>query len=153
MLIKQLFRDKDYAKTLRRRLWLYVAMCALGAVLIAASLTLMEDSGLPDFVQGFYLGSGSGLVLAGAFFAVRTLRVLGDPEALRREKITEGDERGQAIVASAMGAVFWVMYFLLMAGLFVALPLNRTVFYTLLAVFAAMSATFFAAVAWYKLHM
>lgn len=153
MLFKYFVPGGDYKKTLRFRLRLFVFMVALGVVLIVLSLTVLGESDLPDFAKGFYLGAGSGMTLAGLFFVIRTARLLKNPEAARREEISETDERERAIVSEAMKAVFWVFYVVLIAGIFIALPLNRTVFYTLLVLLLLQSAAFLGALLWYRWKM
>ena len=112
MLIKQLFQGKNYRETLRRRMWVFVGMDAVGAALIVLALTLLraEDQ---DHFQSFYMGAGCGLALCGAVFLVRTFRLLRDPAAAQKARVSEQDEREQAIVRASMCTVFWVFYVVL----------------------------------------
>lgn len=153
MLFKYFVLGGDYKKALQFRLRVFAFLAVLGVVLIVLSLTVFEESGLPDFVRGFYLGAGSGMTLAGVFFTISTVCLLKNPEAARREEIRETDERERAIIAEAMKTVFWVFYVVLIVGIFVALPLNRTVFYTLVVLMLIQSAAFSGALLWYRRKM
>ena len=152
MLIKQLFQGKDYRETLRRRMWAFIGMDVVAAALIVLALTLLraEDQ---DHFQSFYMGAGCGLALCGAVFLVRTFRLLRDPAAAQKARVSEQDEREQAIVRASMCTVFWVFYVVLAVGIFAALPLNRPVFCTLLALLFLMTGAFFLSLAWHRRHM
>ena len=152
MLIKQLFQGKDYRETLHRRMWVFIGMDAVGIALIVLALTLLRTEG-QDHLQGFYMGAGCGLSLCGALFLGRTFRLLRDPAAAKKAQVSEQDEREQAIVRASMHTVFWVFYVVLTVGIFVALPLSRPVFSTLLSLLFLMTAVFFLSIAWHRKHM
>lgn len=153
MLIKQLFHSRDFQSSLRRRTWFGLGLACLGALLVLLSRTVFQNSGLPDFIRGFYLGVGVGLVLVGLITVVHALRLMKNPAAAKKAQVTAQDEREQAIVKAAMYSVFWVFYVVLSAGVFIALPLNLAVFFTLLALLVLFSLSFLLALAWHKRHM
>lgn len=153
MLIKQLFRGKDYQATLRRRLYVSVFMAVLGILLFVLSLSLVRNGTLPDFFNGFYTGAGSGLVGASLVFIFRTVKLLRDPEKARKAQISEEDEREKAIVSASLNTVFWVMFGVIGAGIFLALPLSFAVFAVLTGLFFLMLLSMVAAMAWHRRHM
>ncbi len=153
MIIKQFFQGKTYRETLLRRLWLFLSMTFVGVLLIVLSLTVVKGSDLPDHIQGFYLGAGCGLTLCSVCFIASHLRLLRDPAAAKKAQVSEEDEREQAIVRSSMITVFWVCYVVTTAGIFIALPLNAAVSWTLAALMVLMTVSLILSIAWHKRHM
>lgn len=154
MLIKQFTCGNDYHATLRRRLWLSVAMTLLGITAVVLSRTVLENStDLRDFIKGFYFGAGSGLTVAGIVFAIRTLMLLKNPAAAKKAQVTEQDEREKAILTASVGTVFGVLYVVIVAGIIISLPLNMTVFFTLCGQLFLITATLLIATLWHRRHM
>lgn len=96
--------DEDYARQLRVRMRLWLALAALGLVTAAVMFTvdLMGWSGSGSRAVHFYSGVGVGLFggcLAQAISARRTLR---DPEKLHRRRVAAGDERRVEISRRAL---------------------------------------------------
>lgn len=153
MLIKQFFCGKDYQTTLRRRLYTFIAMGILGTIAFIISTVALRDSTLPEFFRGFYTGSGSGLVGASIVFIIRTVKLLRDPEKARKAQITEKDEREKAILNASLNTVFWVLFWVIAAGIYISLPLCFPVFVTLIALFFLMLITMAIAGTWHRRHM
>ena len=153
MILKHFFCGKDYQTTLRRRLYISIAMGILGILVFILSLFAVRNSTLPDFFSGFYTGSGSGLVGASVVFILRTAKLLRNPEMARKAQITEEDEREKAIVGASLTTVFWVMFWVIAAGIFIFLPLNFTVFLVLISLFFLMLISMAVAMAWHRRHM
>lgn len=84
------------------------------------------------------MGTGTGLVIIGAFDVYKKMKLLKNPEQLKRSKIQEKDERqaliGMKTSASTLMIMMGLEYFaLLLSGMF-----NSTVFFTLLAVLVVL---------------
>ncbi len=148
MLIKQLLTGGDYNKSLRQRRWASIGMLVIGLVGFACYFLLVPDSGLSDYARGFYLGAASGITSGAVVLLARTHYLLTHPKAQRKAKIKETDERERHIVRTAglMAGAFTL--FAAVLSLFVVLPLNTDVFYTLLAVVCFYSAAFFLSSLW-----
>lgn len=153
MIFKQLFCGKDYQTTLRRRLYIFIAMGLLGVIAFILSLFAVRNNTLPEFFSGFYTGAGSGLVGASIVFIIRTVKLLRDPEKARKAQITEDDEREKAIVSASLTTVFWVLFWVIGAGIFISLPFSKPVFFTLVGLFFLMLITMLIAIAWHRRRM
>jgi len=123
-----------FKKQLRNRQLLLAAglVIACGAV----SLTGHNDPVMPDFLQGFIEGFQVGLLAAlfgvTVFYLIRYLRVMRDPEKLKKLYISETDERKLLIQQKAGSVGFFVVLFGLVLATIVAGNYNITVFFTLL---------------------
>jgi len=149
MLIKQLLTGGgDYEKSLRQRRWAAAGMLAVGLVGLACYFLLLPDSGLPDFVQGFYLGAASGLSAAAVGLLVRAQYLLTHPQAQHRAKIKETDEREMQIARTASQLAGVVTFFASAAALFVVLPLSMAAFEALTAAIVLYFLIFVTANIW-----
>lgn len=137
MLIKALFTDsKNYEKSLRyRRLWA-VGMLIVGLVGFACYFLLVPDSNLPDYAQGFYLGAASGITTGALFLMVRTQYLITHPQAQRKAKIKETDEREMQIGRSAAQIAGGLTVFAAAIASFIVLPLSREACFALTSVIA-----------------
>lgn len=149
MLVKQLLTGGgDYERSLKQRRWAAIGMLCIGLVGIACYFLLVPDSGLPDFVQGFYLGGASGISAGALVLLVRTQYLMTHPQARRKAKIKETDERERKIVHTAFEVAGGVTFFASAAALFVALPLSMDAFRALLAAMILFCFAFVTANAW-----
>ena len=94
MLINKLTLSEDYAAALKLRCRILSAMLGVGLIGVLCSFLLLPGSDLPDFVQGFYLGGGSGLSAASLILLLRVRRLLKDPDARRRARISLRSREG-----------------------------------------------------------
>ena len=126
MLIKQLLTGGgDYEKSLRqRRLWA-VGMLIVGLVGFVCYFLLVPDSGLSDYAQGFYLGAASGITAGALLLLIRTQYLLTHPQAQRKAKIKETDEREMQIVRTAAQVSGGLTIFAAAIASFIVLPLSR----------------------------
>ena len=149
MLIKQLLTGGgDYKRSLRQRRWAAVGLLAVGLVGIVCYFLLVPDSNLPDFAQGFYLGAAGGISAGALVLLVRTQYLITHPQAQRRARIEETDERRKHIASAAFQAAGAVTFFASAAALFVVLPLSMAAFQALMATMILYCLTFLAANAW-----
>lgn len=102
MLAKLMMGGGDFVRSLRRRRLVAFALLGVGIVGVVCYLLFVHGKDtLPDFAQGFYLGASSGICLGAVILLVRVTVLLHSPEAQKRAKIEEQDEREKAIVQTA----------------------------------------------------
>lgn len=149
MLVKQLLTNGgDYEKSLRQRRWAAIALLSVGLVGIACYFLLVPDSGLPDFVQGFYLGAASGISFGGLGLLVRTQYLIAHPQAQRKARIKETDERQMHIARTAAQFAGVLTFFASAAAMFVVLPLSMAAFKVLMAVMILYASSFYLSNLW-----
>lgn len=149
MLVKQLLTDGgDYKKSLRQRRWAAIGMLCIGLVGIVCYFLLVPDSDLPDFAQGFYLGAATGITAGALLLLIRTQYLLTHPQAQRKARIEETDERKMQIARTAAQAAGAFTFFASAAALFIVLPLSMAAFKTLMTTMILYCFIFVAANAW-----
>lgn len=146
MLMKLILSStENFEKSLRQRRLVAIALLGVGVVGLVCYFLLVPGSGLPDFAQGFYLGAASGISAGALILLFRAQYLLNHPEAQKRAKIKETDEREQAIVKTAFQTAGLVTFFTAAAALFVILPLSPEAFWALFAVIVFYSLAFVGA--------
>ena len=126
MLVKQLLTGGgDYEKSLRQRRWAAIAMLCIGLMGIVCYFLLVPDSGLSDHAQGFYLGGATGITAGALVLLVRTQYLITHPQARRRAKIKETDERRMQIARTAAQFAGVLTVFAAAIASFIVLPLSR----------------------------
>ena len=149
MLVKQLLTGGgDYEKSLRQRRWAAIGMLCIGLVGFVCYFLLVPDSGLSDHAQGFYLGAASGISFGALVLLVRTQYLLTHPQAQRKARIEETDERKMQIARTAAQAAGAFTFFASAAALFIVLPLSREAYYALFGTLMLYTAAFFASSRW-----
>ena len=132
MLVKQLLTNGgDYGKSLRQRRWAAIALLAVGLVGLACYFLLVPDSGLSDHAQGFYLGAATGITAGALLLLIRTQYLLTHPQAQRRAKIKETDERELQIARTAAQMAGGITIFGVAMSTFIVLPLSIEAYMTL----------------------
>lgn len=143
MLAKFIFNSNDFEQSLRRRRLFAFAMLAVGVTGLVCFLLLVQgNEAIPDFIQGFYMGAASGTSLGAVILLVRSTYLLHHPEAMKKARIKETDEREKQIVGEAFRLAGIVTFFTAAAALFVVLPFSFAAFYALLAVMAFYAVVF-----------
>lgn len=92
---------KDYAKALRLCRWAFLVILAIGLVWLGCNVWLVPHYDLNDYVRSFYLGGALGMTGGGLAFLLHNEWMLHHPEAWKRARIRETDERKQRIEARA----------------------------------------------------
>lgn len=117
--------DEGFRKLTKRRLVVSI-MLVIAGILILVINEYTRHAGVtkvPEFYQGIFSGMGSGLIGAGIIQIIRFWRLLKDDAKLKAARITETDERLNAINDKALKAAIVVMiiamYVVLIAGIFV----------------------------------
>ena len=143
MLIKTLFTSGDFETTLRRRRLLAFGARGVGITGIICFFLFVEDNpALHDFVRGFYLGAASGISLGAVVLLVRTTYLLGHPEAAKKARIKETDEREKRIVNDSFRLAGFITFFTSAAALFVVLPFSIPAFCALLGTMVLYALSF-----------
>ena len=150
MLIKEVTVEENYEKTLRMRRLIFAGLLLVGVVGFIC-YHLLGDR-LPDFARGFYLGGASGLFGVSAVNFVRNEHLIAHPEARKKARIKESDEREKEIGRTALFFAGMVTFFVSAAALFVLLPLNMGAFCALLGVLAVYFLSYIAALIWLGKH-
>lgn len=146
MLAKFMFSSDDFEKSLRRRRLFAFGMLLVGITGFVCFLLFVQDNeALPDFIQGFYMGAATGISLGAVILLVRSTYLLGHPEALKKARIKETDEREKQITNDAFRFAGAITFFTVAAALFVVLPFSFHAFYALLGVMALYGVTFLVA--------
>ncbi|MDE6108547.1 MAG: hypothetical protein K2F83_07775 [Oscillospiraceae bacterium] len=143
MLAKFLFSSDDFEKTLRRRRMFAFGMLAVGITgLVCFILFVQGNEAIPEFIQGFYMGAATGISLGAVVLLVRTTYLLSHPEALKKARIRETDEREKQIVNESFRLAGIITFFTTAAALFVVLPFSFWAFQALLCVMAFYAVVF-----------
>lgn len=124
-MLMRLFDTSDYDRALRRRRLVAFGLLAVGITGVVCYLLLVRGSDvLPDFARGFYLGGASGITIGSVILLIRTQVLLSDPEARKKAKIKEQDEREKAIVNQAFQFAGMFTFFACAAALFVLVAVS-----------------------------
>lgn len=142
MLIKLILNDADFEKSLRRRRLAGFALLLVGLVGLGCYFLLVAGSALPDFAQGFYLGAATGVTAGSVILLVRSQYLLTHPEAMKKARVQETDERQRSIIDAAFKWAGCITFFTAAAALFVLLPLSMDAFLALLGVMALYAVSF-----------
>ena len=149
MLIKAMLTGGgDYEKSLRQRRWAAIAMLCIGLVGFACWFFLVPNSHLSEHAQGFYLGAATGITAGALFLLVRTQYLITHPQAQRRAKIKETDEREMHIIRTAAQMAGGLTIFGVVLSLFIVLPLCMEAYYALIGVVFFYTAVFFLSNLW-----
>ncbi len=124
-----------FRKKLQARNRVLIAGMVTG-VLLSVIMVLWQGSRLkamPDFIQGFEMGTVMGMLLSLSGLIFLNLHTMRSPERMRKLLIEETDERNQ-MIQQKIGAVGYslAMYSLTIATI-VAGFIDTTVYFTLLA--------------------
>jgi hypothetical protein len=102
MLLK-LFIVGNFQKT---RKWLALTGIVLMLLGLAALTICVVSQSLESYVDGFYTGTGTGLVIFGLFMAIYYGIVLKNPEKSKKYEIDANDERNRFIIQRACCITF-----------------------------------------------
>lgn len=142
----------DYKRALQQRCVLFTVFLLVGLATVGTAVFLITTGLLPDgqdFPIGFYAGVGSSVALSCIAGLIYTLRLMRNEEKMRVEFIKETDEREREATLRATSATALILLAAVYVALMVTVVLNRTVFYTLLAVAVVFFAVFLSAHAYY----
>lgn len=139
-MLMHLFEPSDYDRSLRRRRLMGFGLMAVGLTGIACYFLLIDGSdALSDYARGFYLGAASGISIGSVFLIIRSHYLLTHPEARKKAKIQEQDERERAIIAQAFQFAGIFTFFAATASMFVLVAVSRVAAMAILAVIVVYS--------------
>lgn len=141
-MLMRMFDTSDYDRSLRRRRLMAFGLLAVGITGLLCYLFLVRDSdALPDFARGFYLGGASGISIGAVILLIRTTYLLSNPEARKKAKIQEQDEREKAIMNQAFQFAGMFTFFAAAASLFVLVAVSLEAAAAVVAVVGVYSIT------------
>ena len=153
MLINKITCSQDYDKSLQLRCLYFSAMVLIGLLGFLCYGLFVPNSSLSDHAQGFYLGAATGIFAGGLVMLWRTRRVMRNPDAKRKARIEESDERQQLILNKAAVFAGLFTFFCGAAAVFVVLPFSVEAYYALVGMMALYVLGFVAANLWLKRHI
>ena len=134
-MLMRMFDTSDYERSLRRRRLLAFGLLAVGLTGIICYFLLIDGSdALSDYARGFYWGGASGICIGSVFLLVRTQYLLTHPEARKKARIQEQDEREKAIINQAFQFAGMFTFFAAAASMFVLVAVSPAAADAILAV-------------------
>ena len=127
----------DYDRSLRRRRLLAFGLLAVGLTGVLCYFFLIA--------RGFYLGGSSGICIGAVLLLVRVTYLLSDPDARKKAKIQEQDEREKAIVHQSFQFAGIFTFFAAAASLFVLVAVNMAAAITVIAIITVYAVTWLIA--------
>lgn len=125
-MLMRMFDTSDYDRSLRRRRLMAFGLLAVGITGIMCYFLLIHNSDvLSDYARGFYLGAASGMTIGAVVLLVRMQYLLTHPEARKKAKIQEQDEREKAIINQAFQFAGMFTFFAAVASMFVLVAVSR----------------------------
>ena len=141
-MLMRMFDTSDYDRSLRRRRLMAFGLLAVGITGLLCYLFLVQGSdALPDFARGFYLGGASGISIGAVILLIRTTYLLSNPEARKKARIQEQDEREKAIMNQSFQFAGMFTFFAAAASLFVLVAVSLEAAAAVVAVVGVYSIT------------
>lgn len=102
--------NEEYRIELKKRQRLMGFLFLLGVLTLATmiSLILLKPETMESYTAGFFTGVGTGLILGGLIGILKIRKTLKDEAALKKARLTETDEREQAISSKEVHATLKV---------------------------------------------
>ena len=142
-MLMRLFDSSDYDRSLRRRRLLALGLLAVGITGVVCYFLLVHDSEvLSDHARGFYLGAATGICLGALILLLRVQYLITHPEARKKARIREQDEREKAIISQSFQFAGIFTFFAAAASTFVLAAVSREVVAIILAVMAVYAIAF-----------
>ena len=143
-MLMRLFDTSDFDRSLRRRRLMALGLLAVGITGLVCYFLLVHDSeSLSDHARGFYLGAASGICLGALILLIRMQYLLTHPEARKKAKIQEQDEREKAIISQAFQFAGMFTFFAAAASMFVLVAVSQEAFRAVFSVVIVFAVTFF----------
>lgn len=145
-MLMRIFDSSDFERSLRRRRLAGFGLLAVGLTGVLCYFLLIDGSDvLPDFARGFYLGGASGISIGAAVLLARATYLLTHPEARKRAKIREQDEREKAIINQSFQFAGMFTFFAAAGSLFVLVAVSMEAAMAVLGVVAVFALAWLAA--------
>ena len=145
MLLNNLFIDSpiNFEKKCKTRITASCFLMALGVITIA--LSFLAGDQIPvlymaadhyDFIPGFYMGTGFGLLFAAIATIIKNVRYLKKPDLKKEREIYETDERNRMLGLRSMAYAGYAMLVILYIGILVSGFISIIILKTLLVILA-----------------
>ena len=145
-MLMRMFDTSDYDRSLRRRRLLGFGLLAVGITGLVCYLLLIHGSGvLSDYARGFYLGAASGITIGAVILIVRIQYLLTHPEARKKARIQEQDEREKTILSQSFQFAGMFTFFAAAASMFVLAAVSRTAALAVFGVIVVYAVTWLTA--------
>ena len=142
-MLMRMFDTSDYDRSLRRRRLMALGLLAVGVTGLVCYFLLARDSAaLSDHARGFYLGAATGISLGALILLIRMQYLLTHPEARKKAKIQEQDEREKAIINQAFQFAGMFTFFAAVASMFVLVAVSLEATRAILSVVIVFAAAF-----------
>ena len=142
-MLMRMFDSPDFDRSLRRRRLIALGLLAVGITGLACYFLLARDSKvLSDYTRGFYLGGAAGITAGALVLLIRMQYLLTHPEARKKAKIQEQDERERAIISQSFQFAGLFTFFAAAASLFVLVAVSMAAFSAVFAVVVVFAAAF-----------
>lgn len=126
-MLMRMFDTSDYDRSLRRRRLMALGLLAVGITgLVCYALLIHNSEVLSDYARGFYLGAATGITIGAVILLIRMQYLLTHPEARKKAKIQEQDEREKAIINQAFQFAGMFTFFTAVASMFVLVAVSKT---------------------------
>lgn len=145
MALIRMIGGKDYTQQLKNQRLASIGLLLVGLVGIVCYFTLVPGSALEDFTKGFYIGGATGITAGALILFIRCTYLLHNPEAYKKAKVKDTDERSQTIIHKSFEVAGLVTFFASAALLFVLVPFNLYAFRAVMAVMILFAASFITA--------
>lgn len=132
--------NEEYKVELKKRQRLMGILLLLGVLTIGTiiALILINPETQESYPAGFFCGIGTGLILGGLLGIIKIRKTISNEAALKQARLTETDEREQAISAKAVHTTLKILllsiYLLLLLCSFVTIE-AITVLFLLICIF------------------
>ena len=141
-MLMRMFDTSDYDRSLHRRRLMALGLLAVGITGIVCYIRLIHNSEvLSDYARGFYLGAASGITLGAVVLLIRMQYLLTHPEARKKAKIQEQDEREKTIINQAFQFAGLFTFFAAVASMFVLVAVSKPAALAVLGVIVVYSVT------------
>ena len=145
-MLMHMFSGPDFDRSLRRRRLMALGLLAVGITGLVCYFLLVQDSEvLSGYARGFYFGAACGVCLGALILLLRIQYLLTHPEARKKAKIQEQDEREKAIIGQSFQFAGIFTFFAAAASMFVLVAVSREVAIAILAVIAVYAVVFLVA--------
>lgn len=142
-MLMRMFDTTDYDRSLRRRRLIALGLLAVGITGLVCYFLLARDSEvLSDFTRGFYLGGATGITAGALILLIRMQYLLTHPEARKRAKVKEQDEREKAIINQSFQFAGMFTFFAAAASMFVLVAVSMAAARAIFAVVVVFAAAF-----------
>lgn len=103
--------NEEYRIVIKKRIKFIIGIIIIGIITTAVALyaELCMDAVISEHILGFYTGVGTGLVVVGIIMLIKNKMLLGNEEKLKENRLSNTDERIQAIGNKAFRVATFVM--------------------------------------------